>query len=45
MPRFQGSLEGIVASKADASANLAHLRSVRQAALDKAREDYTAGRR
>ena len=44
MPRFQGSLEGIVASKADASAKLAHLRTVRQAALDKAREDYTAGR-
>ena len=45
MPHFQGSLEGIVASKADASAKLAHLRTVRQAALDKAREDYTAGRR
>ncbi len=42
MPRFQGALEGIEASKADASANLAHLKAVRQAALDKAKNDYAA---
>ena len=40
MPRFQGALSGIEASKADASANLAHLKAVRQAALEKARTDY-----
>ena len=44
MPRFQDSLDGIVASKADASANLDHLKTIRQAALDKAREDYAASR-
>jgi limonene 1,2-monooxygenase len=42
MPRFQGSLAGIEASKADASANLAHLKAIRQAALEKAQSDYAA---
>jgi len=42
MPRFQGSLEGIIASKADGSRNLEDLRTVRNAALDKARADYEA---
>ena len=42
MPRFQGSLDGIIASKADGSKNLPDLRTVRNAALDKAREDYEA---
>ncbi len=40
MPQFQDALSGIEASKADASANLAHLKAVRQAALEKARTDY-----
>jgi limonene 1,2-monooxygenase len=40
MPKFQDALAGIEASKADASANLAHLKAVRQAALEKARTDY-----
>ena len=42
MPRFQGSLDGIVASKADGSKMLTDLRTVRNAALDKAREVYEA---
>jgi limonene 1,2-monooxygenase len=42
MPRFQDSLSGIEASKAEASANLAHLKSIRQAAIEKARDDYAA---
>jgi limonene 1,2-monooxygenase len=40
MPRFQGSLEGIEASKADASSLTSYLREVRAAALNQAREDY-----
>jgi limonene 1,2-monooxygenase len=42
MPRFQDSLTGIEASKADASANLAMLKARREAAVAKAREDYAA---
>jgi limonene 1,2-monooxygenase len=45
MPRFQGSLEGIVASKAEASAMTSHLREVREEALAKAREQYASGGR
>ncbi len=40
MPRFQGSVEGIVASQREAASNLDHIREVRTAALAKAREDY-----
>ena len=40
MPRFQGSVEGIVASQREAAVNLDHIREVRTAALAKAREDY-----
>jgi len=42
MPRFQGSLEGIIASREDGAKNLNDLRTVRNAALDKARADYEA---
>ena len=42
MPKFQGSLAGIEASKADASANLAYLKASREAAIAKARDDYAA---
>ena len=42
MPRFQGSLEGIIASREDGARNLNDLRTVRNAALDKARTDYEA---
>ena len=42
MPKFQDALGGIEASQADASANLAHFKAMRQAALDKARDDYAA---
>jgi limonene 1,2-monooxygenase len=44
MPRFQGSLAGIEASKADASGALVDLRKVREAAITKARTDYEASR-
>jgi limonene 1,2-monooxygenase len=44
MPRFQGSLDGIVASKADGSRMLEELRTVRNAAVDKARQDYEAAK-
>jgi hypothetical protein len=42
MPKFQDSLGGIEASKADASANLPYHKAARQAAIEKAREDYAA---
>jgi limonene 1,2-monooxygenase len=42
MPRFQGSLDGIIASREDGAKNLNDLRTVRNAALDKARADYEA---
>jgi limonene 1,2-monooxygenase len=42
MPRFQGSVSGLVASREDAHEHLQHLRTVRQAALNKATEDYAA---
>jgi limonene 1,2-monooxygenase len=45
MPRFQGSLDRIVASQEEAAANLDHIRAVRTAALDKARADYESARR
>jgi hypothetical protein len=44
MPRFQGSLDRIVASREEAAANLDHIRAVRTAALDKARADYESAR-
>ncbi len=42
MPRFQGSLAGLEASRADASVMTAQLREVRAASLAKAREDYAS---
>jgi limonene 1,2-monooxygenase len=42
MPRFQGSLGGIEASKDEASASLPYHKAARQAAIEKAREDYAA---
>src|SRR5688572_17676605 len=42
MPRFQGSLDGIIASREDGAKNLNDLRTVRNAALDKARTDCEA---
>jgi limonene 1,2-monooxygenase len=44
MPRFQGSLDGIVASKADASRITADLRVLRDEQIRKAREDYEGAR-
>jgi limonene 1,2-monooxygenase len=44
MPRFQDSLGGIEASKAEASANLTMLKARREAAVAKAREDYAASK-
>jgi hypothetical protein len=44
MPRFQGSLAGLEASRADASAVTAQLREVRQRSLSLAREEYAAQR-
>jgi limonene 1,2-monooxygenase len=44
MPRFQGSLAGIVASREAAAKGLDHIREVRAAALAKAREDYESTR-
>jgi limonene 1,2-monooxygenase len=42
MPRFQGSLAGLEASRRDASLITSQLREVRAASLSKAREDYAA---
>jgi limonene 1,2-monooxygenase len=42
MPRFQGSIRGIVASREAAALELDHIREVRTAALNKARSDYEA---
>ena len=42
MPRLQGSLVGLESSREEAHEHLQHLRTVRQAALNKAAEDYAA---
>jgi limonene 1,2-monooxygenase len=44
MPRFQGSLSGIEASNAQASAELPMLKARREAAVEKARQDYAASK-
>jgi limonene 1,2-monooxygenase len=44
MPRFQGSIDRIIASREDAAGNLDHIRAVRTAALTRAREDYEQSR-